>query len=62
MNGIFGLACASGLGLCGLSLPKRGLITVALIPNITDRRVQGYLAHKNPPPWEHHRALGMVLL
>jgi hypothetical protein len=26
MNGIFGLACALGLGLCGLSLPQRGLI------------------------------------
>jgi len=24
--------------------------------------VQGYLAHKNPPPQDHHKALGMVLL
>jgi len=25
--------------------------------------VQGYLAHKKmPPPWDHRRALGMVLL
>jgi len=27
------------------------------------RTIQGYLAHtKHPPPWDHHRSLGMGLL
>jgi len=27
------------------------------------RELKGYLAHKkHPPPWDHHRALGVKLL
>ena len=58
-------ACGGVLSGCGFSCASHPCTTSASLNLVILPRIgiQGYLAHKKPPPlWDHHRALGICLL